>query len=189
MRKSRKWTALQAARIFLCLSPEVTWRCLVVPLWHNWFWCLLWPTVSHLILTCSEKAPIGSRPGQTKRCRWAGVAACLLIMVRAICDRHGTAGCAPPAMPGSPGLHWICRQKQQHRAGKLGAGASGPVPTPCAPSVCSYHRPGGPRPGARFLTHQPPVTICLSQTRRGGGALPGRLPCPPSVLRVSFNVF
>lgn len=67
---------------------------------------------------------------------------------------------------------------------RLGVGASGPVPAPCPPSVCSHCQPGEARPGARFLMHQPLGTICPSQTRHGGGSPPGYPSRPPYGLSV-----
>lgn len=56
------------------------------------------------------------------------MAACLLIPVPAMYKRHGTEGCAPPALPGPPRPHRLADRN------RLGVGASGPAPTPVLPA-------------------------------------------------------
>ena len=60
---------------------------------------------------------------------------------------------------------------------------------PPEPSQRLFLLPSRRSPGGRFLTQQPPGTICPSQIRRSGGALPERQLCLPYGLSVSFNIF
>lgn len=92
---------------------------------------------------------------------------------------------------------WLCGvcpdhtrfTNKRHRALGLGARVSRPVPTPALPASALTASPREACPTVRFLTHQPPGTICLSPTRRSEGALPGRPPLLTYGLSGSFNIF
>lgn len=95
-------------------------------------------------------------------------------------------GCAPPALPGLPRPHQVCRQKQTVSLW-AGGGNLRTSAHPYLPRVCSYSLPSEVRPGACFLTPAPGNN--LSQTRCSGGARSGLPPRPPYGLSVCFNIF
>lgn len=142
---------------------------------------LLHPTPSKLAV---RKPLFAWKAGPDRKCRWAGVAVCLLISVLAMWDCRlrpaSIAGCAPT----TPGLQTET-EKVRLRAGGGGLRASA---HPYLPRVCSYSLPSEVRPGACFLTTPAPGNN-LSQTRRNGGAWPGLPPRPPYSLSVCLNTF
>ena len=114
------------------------------------------------------------------------MAACLLITVPVTCKPWDFALC-PSGFAGSaqttPGLQTETPSSRAEGEGLPPSAHASP------PSVCSYCQPREACPTVRFLTHQPPGTICLSQTRRSEGALPGRPPLLTYGLSGSFNIF
>lgn len=134
-----------------------------------------------------RKRPLAWKPGLARRCRWAGVAACLLITVPVNVRAMG--------LQAAPRQHCPVRLDHTRFANRNGDtepsgwGRGSRAQCPPEPSQRLFLLPSRRSPGGRFLTQQPPGTICPSQIRRSGGALPGRQLCLPYGLSVSFNIF